>query len=148
MLEAGPTNRRLRRERLSRCYDWWALSDSNTERVQFLRLRTVSRMTGLARSTILRMIAKNDYPAPVRLATRIENAQLVLGHADVLPICVSARRSASAQGRHVSRSAHLCRRLVDLPRVQDELERIELLVLLHQLEIHQALGRTQGIAGR
>ena len=44
---------------------------ADTERVQFLRLRAVSRMTGLARSTILRMIAKNDFPAPVRLATRI-----------------------------------------------------------------------------
>lgn len=44
---------------------------SDQERVQFLRLRTVSRITGLARSTILRMVAKNDFPAPVRLATRI-----------------------------------------------------------------------------
>jgi prophage regulatory protein len=43
----------------------------DAERVQFLRLRAVSRMTGLARSTILRMIAKNDFPAPVRLTTRV-----------------------------------------------------------------------------
>jgi prophage regulatory protein len=28
-------------------------------------------MTRLAKSTILRMITKNDFPAPVRLATRI-----------------------------------------------------------------------------
>jgi prophage regulatory protein len=44
---------------------------SDAERVQFLRLRAVSRMTGLARSTILRMIAKNDFPPPVRLTTRV-----------------------------------------------------------------------------
>ena len=44
---------------------------ADAERAQFFRLRAVSRMTGLARSTILRMIAKNDFPAPVRLATRV-----------------------------------------------------------------------------
>ena len=44
---------------------------ADPECVQFLRLRAVSRMTGLARSTILRMIAKNDFPAPVRLTTRV-----------------------------------------------------------------------------
>jgi len=33
---------------------------ADAERVQFLRLHAVSRMTGLARSTIFRMIAKND----------------------------------------------------------------------------------------
>jgi prophage regulatory protein len=44
---------------------------ADAERVQFLRLRAVARMTGLARSTILRMSAKNDFPAPVRLTTRV-----------------------------------------------------------------------------
>ena len=52
-----------------RCNSCGTCADS--ERVQFLRLRTVSRVTGHAKSTILRLIAKNAFPAPVRLTTRV-----------------------------------------------------------------------------
>ena len=36
----------------------------------FLRMRAVTRMTGLARSTIYRLIAQEKFPSPVRLANR------------------------------------------------------------------------------
>lgn len=37
---------------------------------QFLRLSSVERFTGLGRSTIFRLIARNDFPAPVRVGVR------------------------------------------------------------------------------
>ena len=52
-----------------RCTSCGTRADS--ERVQFLRLQAVSRMTGLAKSTVLRLFAKNAFPPPVRLATRV-----------------------------------------------------------------------------
>jgi prophage regulatory protein len=36
----------------------------------FLRMRAVTHMTGLGRSTIYRMVAENRFPRPVRLAKR------------------------------------------------------------------------------
>ena len=38
--------------------------------IEFLRLPSVMRRTGLGRSTIYRMVAKQTFPAPVRLAGR------------------------------------------------------------------------------
>lgn len=37
---------------------------------QFLRLSGVEHYTGLARSTIFRLIAMKDFPAPVRVGVR------------------------------------------------------------------------------
>ena len=37
---------------------------------QFLRLPAVLRATGLARSTVYRMVAEHTFPAPVKLAKR------------------------------------------------------------------------------
>lgn len=37
---------------------------------KFLRMPTVIRVTGLARSTIYRLIAKNQFPGPVRIGDR------------------------------------------------------------------------------
>jgi prophage regulatory protein len=36
----------------------------------FLRMRSVTDMTGLGRSTIYRLIAQDKFPTPVRLASR------------------------------------------------------------------------------
>jgi prophage regulatory protein len=36
----------------------------------FLRMRAVTRMTGLGRSTIYRLVAQDKFPPPVRLANR------------------------------------------------------------------------------
>lgn len=36
----------------------------------FLRMQAVSRMTGLGRSTIYRLVAQDKFPSPVRLANR------------------------------------------------------------------------------
>jgi prophage regulatory protein len=36
----------------------------------FLRMPSVMRMTGLARSTIYRLIAEKEFPSPVRLGPR------------------------------------------------------------------------------
>jgi prophage regulatory protein len=36
----------------------------------FLRMNAVTRMTGLARSTIYRLVAQDKFPMPVRLASR------------------------------------------------------------------------------
>jgi prophage regulatory protein len=36
----------------------------------FLRMRAVTRMTGLGRSTIYRLVAQDKFPSPVRLASR------------------------------------------------------------------------------
>jgi prophage regulatory protein len=38
--------------------------------VEFLRLPSVIRRTGLGRSTIYRMVAKQTFPSPVRLGGR------------------------------------------------------------------------------
>lgn len=37
---------------------------------QLLRLPKVTQMTGLARSTIYRLMAEGDFPSPVKLAKR------------------------------------------------------------------------------
>jgi prophage regulatory protein len=42
----------------------------NTEGVEFLRMPSVTRRTGLARSTIYRLIAEQSFPSPVKLAGR------------------------------------------------------------------------------
>ena len=39
-------------------------------RPSLLRLPMVLRMTGLGRSTVYRLIAKNEFPGPVRLGAR------------------------------------------------------------------------------
>jgi prophage regulatory protein len=36
----------------------------------FLRMPAVTRMTGLGRSTIYRLVAQDKFPSPVRLANR------------------------------------------------------------------------------
>jgi prophage regulatory protein len=36
----------------------------------FLRMRAVTHMTGLGRSTIYRLVAQDKFPSPVRLANR------------------------------------------------------------------------------
>lgn len=36
----------------------------------FLRMRAVTRFTGLGRSTIYRLVAQDKFPSPVRLANR------------------------------------------------------------------------------
>jgi prophage regulatory protein len=41
-----------------------------TEDVEFLRMPSVTRRTGLARSTIYRLIAEQSFPSPVKLAGR------------------------------------------------------------------------------
>ena len=38
--------------------------------ILFLRMRQVTRLTGLGRSTIYRLVAQDGFPAPVRLAGR------------------------------------------------------------------------------
>ncbi|MGY4828589.1 helix-turn-helix transcriptional regulator [Sphaerotilaceae bacterium SBD11-9] len=40
------------------------------ERPEFLRMRTVMRLTGLGRSTIYRLVAEHHFPSPVRLGLR------------------------------------------------------------------------------
>lgn len=47
-----------------------ATKDSPTDLAMFLRMRSVTRMTGLGRSTIYRLIAEDRFPRPVRLAKR------------------------------------------------------------------------------
>ena len=43
---------------------------TNPDAVEFLRMPSVIRRTGLARSTIYRLIAERKFPVPVRLADR------------------------------------------------------------------------------
>jgi len=46
-------------------------NDSPTADVSFfLRMTAVTRMTGLGRSTIYRLVAQRKFPSPVRLANR------------------------------------------------------------------------------
>lgn len=47
-----------------------AAKDISTDPAMFLRIRSVTRMTGLGRSTIYRLIAEDRFPRPVRLAKR------------------------------------------------------------------------------
>ncbi len=42
----------------------------DTDAAVFLRIGTVIRMTGLARSTIYRLVAQDQFPSPVKLAPR------------------------------------------------------------------------------
>jgi len=43
---------------------------ADTKGAEFLRMPSVIRRTGLARSTIYRLIAERQFPSPVRLAGR------------------------------------------------------------------------------
>lgn len=43
---------------------------TNPDAVEFLRMPSVIRRTGLARSTIYRLIAEQKFPVPVRLTDR------------------------------------------------------------------------------
>jgi prophage regulatory protein len=43
---------------------------TGTEPGAFLRMHAVIRYTGLARSTIYRLVAQNKFPAPFKLADR------------------------------------------------------------------------------
>jgi prophage regulatory protein len=47
-----------------------ALTDRDLLASLFLRMHGVTRMTGLGRSTIYRMVAQKMFPAPVRLGRR------------------------------------------------------------------------------
>jgi prophage regulatory protein len=43
---------------------------SDVDASLFLRMRAVTRWTGLGRSTIYRLVAQDKFPSPVRLANR------------------------------------------------------------------------------
>ena len=43
---------------------------SETQAAEFLRMTSVMRRTGLARSTIYRLVAEHKFPSPVKLAGR------------------------------------------------------------------------------
>ncbi len=43
---------------------------SSSDSSAFLRMWAVTRMTGLGRSTIYRLVAQDKFPCPVRLANR------------------------------------------------------------------------------
>jgi prophage regulatory protein len=45
-------------------------AERSHERSVFLRMRSVISMTGLARSTIYRLVAQKQFPSPLRLAVR------------------------------------------------------------------------------
>ena len=47
-----------------------AAPDSSSDSSPFLRMWAVTRMTGLGRSTIYRLVAQDKFPSPVRLANR------------------------------------------------------------------------------
>jgi len=47
-----------------------ATDTSVTDASPFLRMWAVTRMTGLGRSTIYRLVAQDKFPSPVRLANR------------------------------------------------------------------------------
>ena len=47
-----------------------ATDDPGSDHATFLRMRAVTRMTGLGRSTIYRLVAQDKFPSPVRLAKR------------------------------------------------------------------------------
>ena len=46
------------------------LAKSELTQTLLLRMPTVMRLTGLARSTIYKMIAEQKFPTPVRIGTR------------------------------------------------------------------------------
>ena len=46
-------------------------SNAATSPALFLRIGTVVRLTGLGRSTIYRLMAEEQFPAPVRLTKRV-----------------------------------------------------------------------------
>jgi prophage regulatory protein len=47
-----------------------AKSPAADDPLAFLRMGAVTRMTGLGRSTIYRLVAEHKFPSPVRLANR------------------------------------------------------------------------------
>ena len=47
-----------------------AVSNPSADASMFLRMRAVTRMTGLGRSTIYRLVAQHKFPSPVKLANR------------------------------------------------------------------------------
>jgi prophage regulatory protein len=47
-----------------------AAADPSPDSSPFLRMWAVTRMTGLGRSTIYRLVAQDKFPSPVRLANR------------------------------------------------------------------------------
>ena len=47
-----------------------AADNSGPDASLFLRMWAVTRMTGLGRSTIYRLVAQDRFPSPVRLANR------------------------------------------------------------------------------
>ena len=47
-----------------------ATENSEANTLLFLRMRAVTRMTGMGRSTIYRLVAQDKFPSPVRLANR------------------------------------------------------------------------------
>lgn len=47
-----------------------ATENSEANTLLFLRMRAVTRMTGMGRSTIYRLVAQDKFPSPARLANR------------------------------------------------------------------------------
>jgi len=47
-----------------------AVEKPSADLTPFLRMWAVTRMTGLGRSTIYRLVAQDKFPSPVRLANR------------------------------------------------------------------------------
>ena len=47
-----------------------AMENPGSDTSPFLRMWAVTRMTGLGRSTIYRLVAQDKFPSPVRLANR------------------------------------------------------------------------------
>jgi prophage regulatory protein len=47
-----------------------AADNPSADPTPFLRMWAVTRMTGLGRSTIYRLVAQDKFPSPVRLANR------------------------------------------------------------------------------
>jgi len=43
------------------------VENENTKEVILMRLKDVARITGVAKSTILRMVTQNRFPEPIRL---------------------------------------------------------------------------------
>jgi prophage regulatory protein len=85
----------------------------NSVEVILLRLPTVMRITGLARSTIHKLIAQNRFPAPITLSTRAV-AWLQCKHPTALaPASKPTPADLAQKGRHqeaASRGAHARRR--------------------------------------
>lgn len=45
-------------------------ASNHTDALTFLRLPAVTRLTGLGRSTIYRLVAEDKFPSPVKLSSR------------------------------------------------------------------------------